>query len=352
MTNSKEDARGFKSKVATPDYLRPAKPTPLLDVYWRFACERQKVYLARLRGEPWPWTQDDIIARNRFTNVYRATDRTTQFLITDVIYDAARDPDETFFRIILFKLFNSISTWQYLQSHLGSISWREFDIEIYASMLSSHLKAGCPIYSPAYIMPPAPKGYGSFPNKHLFHLHLIWQMMQYGLPWRVQSAKSMREVFETLRSQPGIGDFLAYQFAIDLNYSTLTSFSENDFVVPGPGASRGIAKCFSDLGGMDESHVIRVLVANQHREFARCGLTFITLGKRDLHLIDCQNLFCEVDKYTRVSHPESRRRGQPTRIKRRFVPGGELPAPRFPPKWGLMPAGAPFIAKGGSRHGS
>ena len=79
------------------------------------------------------------------------------------------------------------------------------------------------------------------------------------LPWRIADARTMRDAFGLLRSYPSIGDFLAYQFVTDLNYSEITDFSEMDFVIPGPGALDGIRKCFSDLGGLTEADVIRVV---------------------------------------------------------------------------------------------
>ena len=68
-----------------------------------------------------------------------------------------------------------------------------------------------------------------------------------GLPRQIQHARSMEEVFGMLRAYPTIGDFLAYQYATDLNYSPLTNLNKMEFVVPGPGAKDGIRKCFSDL---------------------------------------------------------------------------------------------------------
>src|SRR5665213_109406 len=41
-----------------------------------------------------------------------------------------------------------------------------------------------------------------------------------------------------------------------------------------------------------------------HYQFSRLGLKFRSLFGRPLQLIDCQNLFCEVDKYARYAHPE------------------------------------------------
>ena len=39
----------------------------------------------------------------------------------------------------------------------------------------------------------------------------------------------MQQGFQILRSYPMLGDFLAYQFIIDINYGTLTDFSEMEF---------------------------------------------------------------------------------------------------------------------------
>src|SRR5690606_31233135 len=119
---------------------------------------------------------------------------------------------------------------------------------------------------------------------------------------------------------PSIGRFLAFQLAIDVNYTTLIDFSEMDFVVAGPGARDGVRKCFSDIGNYTEEDVIRAVADGAEDAFDRLGLPFSGLWGRPLQLIDCQNLFCEVDKYARVAHPEIPGRSQRTRIKRKFVP--------------------------------
>ena len=59
---------------------------------------------------------------------------------------------------------------------------------------------------------------------------------------------------------------------------------------------------------------------------------------RRLHLIDVQNLFCEVDKYARLRHPEIKGISGRSRIKQRFREGRSLAPPVFPSRWGLMPA--------------
>ena len=74
--------------------------------------------------------------------------------------------------------------------------------------------------------------------------------------------------------------------------------------MPGPGARDGIRKCFRDTGGLNECEIIQWTMERQDQEFSRLGLDFQSLWGRPLQLIDCQNLFCEVDKYSRVKHPE------------------------------------------------
>lgn len=85
---------------------RVLAPTAVFDTYWRFAAARQAIYLARLRGVGEPWSDDPILRDYRFTNVYRAADRVSQFLIQNIIYnsDAPDDPENVVFRVLLFKL--------------------------------------------------------------------------------------------------------------------------------------------------------------------------------------------------------------------------------------------------------
>jgi hypothetical protein len=80
-------------------------------------------------------------------------------------------------------------------------------------------------------------------RKHANHLALIKLMLDDRVPEHIRQAPSLRSVFETLLRYPGLGPFLAFQYTIDLNYSTLLDHDEGDFVIAGPGALDGIAKC-------------------------------------------------------------------------------------------------------------
>jgi hypothetical protein len=314
----------------------------VFDTYWRFACVRQQAFMRRALGAPPPWTGDPILAAHRFTNAYRASDRVSQYLIRHVIYAGEQTPEEIFFRTVLFKLFNRIETWEGLTRVLGTVRWRGFSVPRAERTLES-MRARAAIYSAAYIMPSPAFGAA---RKHTNHLRLLEHMMKDGAPARVVAARSLEDVFQLLRGYPSLGDFLAFQLTIDLNYGPMLNFSEMDFVVPGPGARDGIRKCFADTGGMPEAGVIRLVTERAAEEFERLGLTFVDLWGRPLQLIDCQNLFCEVDKYARVAHPEFAGNSGRTRIKQRFSPSAKPTPQWYPPKWRITPnnAGSVFAA--------
>lgn len=330
-----------------PSGLAPLVPSLVYDTYWRFAVERQNIFFRRIENPLGLYTNDPILARHKFTNAYRASDRVSQFLIRHVIGNCENDGRDVVFRILLFKFFNKIDTWQLLERAVGEIRWRTFRRQRYVDVLDRAMAVGTRIYSAAYIMPAASAFEGA--RKHETHLRLLEHMIEDGLAEQLEGARTMRAAFEVLREYPMMGDFLAYQFITDINYSDLVGFSEMEFVVPGPGARDGLRKCFASFGGLSEADVIRLVAERQQLEFERLGLTFKSLWGRPLQLIDCQNLFCEVDKYARVAHPEIAGLSGRTRIKQVFEPN---PAPIqyvYPPKWGINEKVAASMPRGVTR---
>jgi hypothetical protein len=323
-----------KSETVSSARLLALRPTVVFDEFWRFAAERQSIFWTRQRHVLPPWTSDPILNSFKFTNVYRASDRVSQFLIREVIYAGSDDPDEVIFRILLFKLFNKIETWQLLERELGQITLSGFAVKKFSAILNRAFEAGKRIYSGAYIMPAGTKSFNAA-RKHESHLQLLEFMLKDKLSEKILSAESLREVFEILRSYPLIGDFLAFQYAIDINYSEVTNFSESEFVAAGPGARSGLRKCFANLEEVSDEDAIRLVTELQEEEFSRRGISFKWLGTRRLQLIDIQNIFCEIDKYARVRFPEIKGLANRAKIKQRFRPNPSPVKQFYPPKWGI-----------------
>jgi alpha-glutamyl/putrescinyl thymine pyrophosphorylase clade 1 len=214
-----------------------------------FRSRAAEHFFRRLQQRSVRLTTDPVLERFRFTNAYRASDRVSQYLIRHVIYrnDLPSDEINLFFRILLLKLFNKIETWEVLEQKLGPITWERFNFDRYDAVLSRTKGRGDRIYSAAYIMPSARSAFG-YQAKHSNHLRLIESAIQRDYPARLATCTTMSGAFALLRSIPSVGPFLAYQYVTDLNYSTLTNFGEDEFVVAGPGALDGIESALKAHG--------------------------------------------------------------------------------------------------------
>lgn len=311
------------------------KFSAVFDTYWKFAYLRQEAFFARQFRPQGPWSNDSIINEFKFTNAYRASDRVSQYLIKDVIYSKHWSVHDTVFRTLLFKIFNKIETWQLLEQYFGEISLDTFSVDAYTNVLQQAMDRKKSIYSAAYIMPSGPKSQYEGKRKHEFHLTLLNQLMKSGFVDELLSCRTMEAAYKRILEIESLGKFLAYQYVTDLNYSDHFQFSEQEFVVPGPGALDGIRKCFTELGDYTETDIIHFMMDHQHKYFDQLDYPFTNLWGRDLQLIDCQNLFCEVDKYARVAHPEIMGISGRTRIKQKFKPQKAPLNVWYPPKWGI-----------------
>lgn len=307
------------------------KRDEIYDLYWYFAYERQNIFIKKKNGELAPWTADLILQEYKFCNSYRVNDRVSQYLLKNVIYNGKEYSNEDMlFRIILFKIFNLESTWELLLEHFNDITLKTFNIKEYSEVLEKAISNGIKIYNDAYISC-ATKAFG-YDRKHDNHLALLNKMFNVDkIQNKIIKCKTMEEGFNIIRSYPLIGNFMAYQLVTDINYSEVVDWSEDEFTIAGPGSLRGIKKCFIDKGNMSNEDIIRYMYLHQDEEFKRLNLKFKRIGDRPLQLIDCQNIFCELDKYCRQAKPELK--SNRTKIKKHYVPVNKKIDYIYPPKW-------------------
>ena len=250
-------------------------------------------------------------------------------MIRNFIYreDLPKDVENVFFRTLLFKLFNKIETWEAVESAFGKVALEGYSFGEYDALLTERQKANERNYPSAYMMPSASNEFGHA-HKHSNHLKLLEQMLEKRFPGQLQQSASMVEGFKLFASAPSLGPFPAYQFIIDINYSTITNYSEREFVVAGPCALDGISKCF--VGSKRVSPVDIILHMTEHQQ-----TYFDDLWGRELQLIDCQNLFCEISKYARIAFPEIGGTSGRTRIKQKYRSNCQSSTPWYPPKWNI-----------------
>ncbi len=307
------------------------KRQEVFDLYWYFACERQNIFWKKINGDPAPWTHDKILQEYKFCNSYRVNDRVSQYLLKNVIYNGNNyNYEDMLFRIILFKLFNKESTWELLSKNFGDILLKDFNTKKYSIVLENAISNGTKIYNDAYISC-ANKAFG-YDRKHDNHLALLDKMFNIDkMQDKIIKCSTMQDAFNIIKGYPLIGNFMAYQLVTDINYSAFVNWKENEFTVAGPGSLRGIKKCFIDKGTMTNEDIIKYMYMHQDEEFKRLNLNFKRIGNRPLQLIDCQNIFCELDKYCRQALPDLK--SNRTKIKKHYVPKKDKIEYIYPPKW-------------------
>ena len=72
----------------------------------------------------------------------------------------------------------------------------------------------------------------------------------------------------------------------------------------GPCALDDISKCFVGSKRVSPADIILHMTERQQTYFDELKNDFDDLWGRELQLIDCQKLFCEISKYARIALPE------------------------------------------------
>ncbi|KAI8996543.1 hypothetical protein BD414DRAFT_478341 [Trametes punicea] len=312
---------------------RPFHPNLMLDTFFTFVSERHRIHQRRLAGKPPPWTNDTILATYPFTNVFRVYDRVTQYVLRNVIEKGDQGLHEQCFRVMLFRSFNKIETWELLTSHFGDITWRDFNVSAYEDVLLKEHQENA-LYGHAYIIPSSRLGGRANASNHL---RLVQLMMEEDLPRQLQKLRHLKDAHGRICLFPGMGDFMALQLALDLNMTPHFNYSEDEWVALGPGSLECIRKMFGPSIRGFEFEALRYLHESQHTHFARLHIRPPDIPRLPgrtpgLSMVDLEHALCECEKYSRAYHPSIK--GKRQRVaKRVFVPRPEPITADVPPHW-------------------
>lgn len=299
----------------------------MLDTMFYWIHERHQLFLRRLQGLPPPWTRDVILQRYRFTNVSRTYDRATQFLIRNVINVGDQNHNELFFRTLLFRLFNRISTYEYLEEECGPITIANFHVKRWSKCLRLLQESGASLYTSAYQIN-WPNFGAETENKPSCEKHfiLIEHMLRDGMPAKIRGFRTLREAFDCIREYSSFGGFTSYQLALDLNMLPEVNYDQNTWAPAGPGSMNGLLKMFGPNVKGIETEAMLYLLSIQDEHWRRLGVDMNLpadgpgLCPPKIGLPEIEHGLCEVDKYSRARHPNIRIHGSkvPTSIKHRF----------------------------------
>jgi len=256
------------SSDTTNGPLTPAQfYAPRLDLFWWFICERQSVWRRRtLEHLPGPWTDDRILQEERFTNIYRELDPGTRYVIDNVLELDAPKPDKVF-NTMLYRLVGRAET----HAALGFQYLATFDPQRFIDTLKRIRDVeGKPPFTAAYMVS-AYASMGSHDKiENVARLFALLHRRFDGFYARIEAAHHPSEVYETLNTAQGFGNFLSYQTLVDLLYplkvyggKPLLPYTHDDWASAGPGAQRGIAMLLAEGVVADHLTVMRWLREHQ-----------------------------------------------------------------------------------------
>lgn len=306
------------------------------------------------------------LSTKKFTNCYRFLDRTSQYVIslayrwalphakrpealTAVLNTAAspskgtaplpncpyiREPLNQAVALYIFKVFNSIETWERIPE--------EYKTALFAVTGPDILKVVSQIYQWATVQDglfnrvymlaqPVTQGFSGWTELYFTRLH---SMVESGDLLKIRlSPHDLKRNFHIFSRYRGFGDFLSYQFSLDYSYFSPISVDYDSFIVPGPGCVKGMRYVFPGIKPRQMPIVLRAMA-----QLGLHSLGFPLLNGLRLRGNDIQNLFCEFSKLLNLTGkrnfvPHKYEIGTNDRLAHRTgdTPTDLLPSPIIPP---------------------
>lgn len=317
----------------------------------RFIVERYKIHVRKdILGKPRPWTSDPVLQTYKFTNVFREDDRVSRALIELVSHNSSLTLKEKVLNTFLFRSWNNPDTFTdfggpfTVKEIYNGLELKEQVRPIYHNLLS--LDPDRKWWSSAYNQGgtkyawkfPDGEGFSRAPSEEQgkqfkdYEPDIPLRVFHIG-PWlkerkvfsRLMQAEDQQQAYEIIRGIRGFAEFLAYQVFVDLTYIPEFPFSENDFVVAGPGCKRGLNLVFKDYAGMTHEEALFWLRDNLESCFEELhGANRFPYQvpawnpeklfkhrepwDRHINVMSLENCFCELSKYVKAVNGTGRPR--------------------------------------------
>ena len=230
----------------TPDKER-------LAAFYAFVNERHLIWRRRfIEKRPWPWTDDPIMQKYKFTNVYRELDRGTMYYYEHILLPNYWNPENLLFQTVLYRFFNKPAVFQAI-----GVADVHANLKKYAARLHK-LKLDMPVFSPAYrVACNSPTGAKKI-DVVMDVLRWVKANMEQLQDGAVRTSDP-KEAFNTLQSIPFVGPFLAYELYCDLALHGEIDYNLDEFVNVGPGAKPALMQIFTGLAEVDYMQAIESL---------------------------------------------------------------------------------------------
>lgn len=293
------------SKIKIPQLTyKPAVDAEIFKLLHKYVEGRYQCYQEKLAGVP-TTTTDPILATYRFTNVRREHDPTTRHIIDLQHSNISDSTYNKFCNTVAFRMFSRITTYP---------KWIDFTED---PIKLPPPPKGIKLFTSSYYTSGLKQGLiGAFKN-HDYYPNVFKMVHGSFTPSDVLEIwdSTPEEFCKALQAMPGIGPFNAYQIWVDFTYMLEFPYSENCFVIAGPGCIKGLKRLFPRSKGRDPEAHLFWLTRNYNKLQRRycpdspsISSIFNDLRPHDrrMNVMCAENLMCELFKYLKIREGEGK----------------------------------------------
>lgn len=290
--------------------IRAAKPEfhkEHLEMFREFVIDRYRIHVLKdVKKQPAPWTDNPILREFKFTNVRREHDRTTKHLLALLEEHKDAHYNDKLMNIIMYRLYNKMETIDLI----GWVEWGKFDEASIKAKLESAPKDFV-YFTNAFYTTGMRQGMNrQYPDEEFKPINIprVLNRDKRKLVSAIKAAKTPMDVMNAVKQLDGVGDFLGYQMFVDFTYLPEFPWSENEFVVSGPGCVAGLSELFADRGGLNYDELLFWLRDNCPFTDEELFELMVDLPEWDryMNIMSLENCMCELSKYIRAKEGTGR----------------------------------------------
>ena len=320
------------------------------DEFFDTMLERQLIWKRRfIDNKNRPWTTNQILRDNKFTNVYRSLDKNSMWEIEHIILNDKLDLKNLIWKILFFRLFNNPITFSYEPPIIRNLfgdpitvndindtafqfgedgipNYDDFNANDYLRWLKKLRSFEQNPFTNAYLI--SSKG-----DRDTYFAHIVLPAFHDRLDELIekcQTETSAEKLFKCLKTFPNIADFMAFQLYMDLTYVNkftnhqFLKVDENSATTIGPGSGLGLRLIFPSAKTNKEqlekltqlTHEAKSYFDTKYPDmfpylhFDKTNKQFYVSNECNLTLSEIEQWLCEYAKYWKMKIGEGKQRSK------------------------------------------
>lgn len=300
-----------------------------LDMLFNMMYNRQMIWKRRfINNQPAPWTDDEILSKYKFCNLYRELDRSCQWEIRNILLEqqSVVDVKNIVWKLMVYRTFNNPETFERAKDKWlsGIPAYDDYDEDEFAEHINNIRDAGINPFTNAYNIAGSVKPGDSIDDQFTHTVIPNIHKSMNAIMGMAEIATAPEQLISFLMTLPSVSSFMAHEYYQDFTYIPIYTdlefmkFDQNDYTNLGPGSNQGVKLIFPSLKPKERVRsffTLQSIAADKLREIGEAnGDTeiytswdkdlgcYIMSDECNLTLNQIEGALCEFSKYYRIKH--------------------------------------------------